>query len=223
MTGVIGVGWYISKLEGEYGILELPAPRKRARVLETLVLTVLSQNTNDVNRDRAYQSLLDKFPKWSELMNAQVSSISRAIKVGGLANQKAARIKEILSIVYEQQGCLDMQYLCKKPQHEAHAELIAFKGVGRKTAAVTLLFSCGMPVFPVDTHIHRVSGRLGLIGQDVNADKAHTILGRMVPDGKMYEFHINLIEHGRKVCHAGKPNCSACCLRSKCRYYQKNS
>jgi len=191
-------------------------PRRRPDPLDELVLTVLSQNTNDINRDRAYNELRRRLPRWENVMDAPASEIEDAIKVGGLAKQKSARLKAMLQTIGEREGKLDLERICKMPRDEALAYLYAFKGVGEKTAAIVLLFCCGEPVFPVDTHIFRLSKRLGLAPKKATAKAAHKIMGELVDDGAMYRLHINLIEHGRAMCHPRKPDCQSCCLKLKC-------
>ncbi len=203
-----------SRLLEEYGD-KIPS-EPRPDPLDELVLTILSQNTNDVNRDRAYNKLRGRFPKWEDVLDAPVEKIEDAIRVGGLAGQKSTRIKRILGEIKEREGKLNLSRLCSVPNEEALGYLYSFKGVGEKTAAIVMLFCCDVPVFPVDTHIHRLSGRLGLIGLKDDAAKAHRKMGKLVPENIMYRFHINLIEHGRARCSARKPDCAACCLTERC-------
>lgn len=188
--------------------------KKSHEPLDQLIQTILSQNTSDRNSYVAFSSLKRKYPSWESLMEASVDEIAETIKVGGLENIKAERIRSILIAIKEKRQNLDLSYLKKLPKEEAFSFLTTLKGVGPKTAAVVLLFSFGKPVLPVDTHIHRVSKRLGLIG---NADriKAHKMLQQMVPDEQVYSFHINMIEHGRKICKS-KPKCPECVLSSVC-------
>lgn len=184
--------------------------------LDELVLTVLSQNTNDKNRDRAYNELRKRFPAWENVMDARPLDIEDAIRVGGLAKQKSERIKAMLAEIKRREGKLDLGRICEMPRDEALAYLYSFKGVAEKTAAIVMLFSCGEPVFPVDTHIFRVSKRLGLMPEKDDAKKAHKAMGELVPDNIMYRFHINLIEHGRAICSPAKPKCGECCLSREC-------
>ena len=139
--------------------------------------------------------------------------------MGGLSRQKSIRIKQILNQIKNQRENLDLSFLCKMNKEEARDYLLGFKGVGEKTAAVVLLFGCGMPLFPVDTHIFRVTGRLGILPSESNPEKAHQVLGAMVPAGSCYELHLNLIEHGRSICKARKPYCPICPLNTRCKYY----
>jgi len=208
------VKWCDNKLKGEYGDRKR---KQRPDPLRTLVLTVLSQNTNDVNRDRAFKEFKRRFPGWEDVLAAPVREVEEAIRAGGLAKQKSARIQAMLAEIKEREGGLDLKRICRMPRDQALDYLYSFKGVGKKTAAIVLLFSCGVPVFPVDTHIFRVTRRLGLVPEKANADKAHDIMDELVADDAKYRFHINLIEHGRNICHPRKPECSSCCLNAKCK------
>lgn len=190
----------------------------RLPILDELVLTVLSQNTTAKNCRQAYARLRERFPTWEDVRLARVDDIAEAIAVAGLANQRAPRIQAILNEVKAQQGNLDLEWLAEKPDQEALDYLLRFKGVGRKTAAFVLMFALDRPVLPVDTHIHRIAMRLGLIGE-VDADKAHDLLQEMVPPERIYSFHINMVAHGREVCHAHQPRCEICVLREDCDYF----
>jgi len=208
------IRWCDKRLKKDYGDKVLPRVRKDP--LDELVLTVLSQNTNDLNRDRAYAELRARFPRWEDVLCAPVKRIEAAIRVGGLAGQKSARIKAMLGLIKEREGKLELGRICGMPEEDALHYLYSMKGVGEKTAACVLLFSCGKPVFPVDTHILRVSKRLWLVPEKAGAKEAHKIMGEMVPKKAVYRFHLNVIEHGRRTCHPRKPECSACCLNEKC-------
>lgn len=203
----------ISLLEKAYG---KPSPKPYKNPLDELVFTILSQNTNDLNRDRAYASIRSRFPQWEQVMDAPEQEIAEAIKVGGLANQKSKRIKKILTHIDQSYGKLDLDFLKELPLHEAVELLGSFNGVGPKTVACVLLFACKRPVFPVDTHIFRIATRLGLLPPKCNDVKAHPIMGDLVPPEKVYSFHINMIEHGRRVCKPKRPQCSECVLKDIC-------
>ena len=203
----------IKLLAKEYGSITW---RSRTDPLSELIMTILSQNTSDHNSRRAFDSLLTRFGGWEAVAEGSVEDIAEAIKLGGLAQVKAPRIKKILEQIQAQRGSLDLKFLKKMPVAEAKAWLRGLPGVGPKTAACVLLFSLGKPVLPVDTHIHRVAKRLGLIGSRVSAEKAHEILGDMVPADDVYRFHILLIEHGRRVCKAQRPRCRECVLLKGC-------
>lgn len=196
-----------------------PRWRRSLSPLDQLVSTILSQNTNDVNRDRAFAGLRQRFPTWEEVRDAPVQEVIEAIRPAGLANQKGPRLQKALQRITEERGELSLDFLADLPLKEARAWLMSFDGVGPKTAAIVLLFSLGRPAFPVDTHVHRVSRRLGLIDQGVNAAKAHELLEVLVPPDWYYAFHLNVIHHGRQVCHARKPKCHACVLRDLCDFY----
>jgi endonuclease-3 len=187
--------------------------------LDELVSTILSQNTNDTNRDRAFESLRDKFSTWEEVRDADPDKILEAIRTAGLANQKGPRIQNILKEITDQRGSLDLSFLSDMSTEDAREWLLQFKGVGPKTAAIVLQFSLGKPAFPVDTHIYRVTGRLGLRPAKMNADQAHHYLAELLPEETYYDIHLNLIRLGREICHARKPNCPDCPLQDICDYY----
>jgi endonuclease III len=203
----------IKVLEKEYGI---PKQESREEVLDSLIETILSQNTNDINRDRAFERLKSEFPTWDKVMNAPEKKIARAIRVGGLANIKSTRIKTILREIMRKNGCLSLDHLRNMGTEDAANELFSFKGVGEKTVKCVLLFSLGRNVFPVDTHIHRLCRRMGFVHKKASREETHRIMAQIVPDKKMYSFHINLIRHGRKICIARKPDCPSCPLRKLC-------
>jgi len=184
--------------------------------ISTLVATVLSQNTSDVNSHRAFDSLVAAFGNWEIVAAADTDEIARSIKAGGLAEIKARRIKLILQEIQCLQGRLDLSFLDELDIAEAKARLRKLPGVGPKTAACVLLFSLGKPALPVDTHVFRVAGRLGLIDSRVSVERAHEILENLVPPEKVYEFHLHMVEHGRKICKAQRPRCQLCILRGLC-------
>ncbi|MDP2896719.1 MAG: endonuclease III [bacterium] len=203
----------IELLEQEYGI---PRRSRQHDPLESLIVTILSQNTNDINRDKAYLGLRERFPSWQEVLNAPEHEIAQAIRVGGLANIKSKRIKEILASIKHEHGEFDLSFLRDLPPEEAERRLLSYKGVGLKTAKIVLLFTLGRNVFPVDTHIHRLSKRLGFVPEKATREKTHQVMGELVPPEKMYPFHLNLITHGRRVCTARNPRCPACLLNPLC-------
>jgi endonuclease-3 len=184
-------------------------------VLDELIYTILSQNTSAKNCNEAFRGLSERFPAWEAVMGAPVEEIAAAIRVGGLANRKAPRIKQILEEIFERQGNLDLEWIANTPDREAIDYLLGFDGVGRKTAACVLMFGLGRPVLAVDTHVHRVAMRLGLIGK-VSADAAHDLLGEIVPRDRVYSFHVNMVTHGRQVCHARGPECPKCAIKDSC-------
>jgi endonuclease-3 len=194
--------------------------------LATLVGTILSQNTNDLNRDRAFERMRERFPTWEEVRDADPAELVEAIRSAGLANQKGPRIQNALRIITEyhccgtgQQGELSLDFLADMEIEEARKWLISIKGVGPKTAAIVLCFAFGKPAFPVDTHVHRVTKRLGLIGPKTTREQAHTVLERLLPVEIYYPFHMNLIAHGRQVCKSQQPRCEACALQEHCDYF----
>lgn len=191
--------------------------------LDELVSTILSQNTNDVNRDRAFAQLRQRFPTWEQVRDAPVQEVIEAIRPAGLANQKGPRIQKALRRITEERGELSLDFLANLPLEEARTWLLSINGVGPKTAAIVLLFSLGRPAFPVDTHVHRISRRLGIVGERVSAAKAHGLLEALMPSDWYYAFHLNVIRHGRQICHAHKPECEACVLRDLCDFYSRKS
>jgi len=200
-----------------------PAPRTLQDPLSELIQTVLSQNTADVNSDRAYASLMERFSgDWEAVRVAPTSDVADAIRHGGLAEIKAARIKSILDRIVETVGELDLGFLREMPLEEGRAYLRSLGGVGPKTAACVLLFACGRPALPVDTHVHRVSQRLGLVPTKATAEQAHSLLEAMVPEDLVYQFHMLLIGHGRQICKAQRPRCFECPVVDLCPFPEKN-
>jgi endonuclease-3 len=186
-----------------------------------LVNTILSQNTNDRNRDRAFRRMRERFPTWEAVRDAPTEALEDAIRPAGLAPTKAPRIQAALRTLTEEQGEITLDFLKAMPLEEARDWLLDLHGVGPKTAAIVLLFALDRPAFPVDTHVHRVSRRLGLIPSDASREKAHTLLEELLPTEIYYTFHLNLIAHGREICHARQPDCEACMLREFCDYYAR--
>jgi endonuclease-3 len=193
--------------------------RRRTDPLDTLMLTILSQNTNDVNRDRAYRSLRMAFPRWEDVMGSNRRQVAKAIRVGGLSNIKSERIINVLRFINNERGQLSLEFLKRMAPAEADGWLSRMKGVGPKTRAIVMLFSLGMSAFPVDTHVHRVTKRIGLLGRRTSRERAQQELAVLVPEREYYNFHINLIEHGRAVCTARKPKCAICSIGYQCDYY----
>jgi endonuclease-3 len=188
--------------------------------LDTLIGTLLSQNTNDQNSYRAWVSLRRKFPMWEDVAAAQWKSVAAAIKVGGLKNQKARRIKDILRRVNRDWGSYSLNALRAKSDEEVMAYLLSMKGIGEKTAACVLVFSLNRDVFPVDTHIHRICNRLGLVATR-SAEETFHAMESLVPEGRGYSFHVNLIQFGREVCRSNRPLCRNCPLFDECFFDQK--
>jgi endonuclease-3 len=189
--------------------------------VDELVGTILSQHTSDTNTARAFASLRRRFPTWQDVIEAPVGTIVDAIRSGGLANLKAPRIQAVLAAIKERYGSFDLTRLASLSVPDARAELVALKGVGPKTASCVLLFSLGLPALPVDTHVHRVARRLGLIRSTETADAAHDILERDLGENRdgVYAFHLNMIAHGRTVCLARRPCCERCTLTECCDYF----
>ncbi len=202
------------RLEDHYG----PAKRKRIGPLDELMLTILSQNTNDTNRDRAYESLRARYPNWDAVRIAPRVEIEQAIRSAGLWKQKARTLQETLDALYDEQGDLDLSHLEQLSDPEIIEYLTSFRGIGAKTAACVLCFAMGRTYMPVDTHVHRVARRLGLIPERATADQAHELLNRdsSVPPELRFSFHVQLIRHGRAVCRAGRPACDTCALGGLC-------
>ncbi len=198
-----------------------PIWRTPLPAIDELVSTILSQNTNDVNRDRGFHALRAKFPTWEEVRDADPEEVIEAIRPAGLANQKGPRIQQVLRSITGERGSLNLDFLADLPLEEARAWLTKFNGVGPKTAAIVLCFSLNMPAFPVDTHIYRVSGRIGLRPEKMTVEQAHPHLESVFPPETYYAAHLNLIRLGREVCGARKPNCPQCPIRKLCDYNAK--
>ncbi len=196
-----------------------PTWRNPLPPLDELVSTILSQNTNDTNRDRAFEALRERFPSWEMVRDADERDVVDAIRPAGLANQKGPRIQRVLREVTDQRGSLELGFLHHLPPEQARDWLMQFKGVGPKTAAIVLLFSLEKPAFPVDTHIYRVSGRLGLRPEKMNPEQTHHHLGSLLPPETYYAAHLNIIRLGREVCQARTPNCSICPLQELCDFF----
>ncbi len=189
--------------------------------LDGLILIILSQATNDVNCDRAFTSLKNRFPDWEQVLAATDDEVADAIRSGGLANQKAARIRQLLREIKADHGALDLSWMHEASAEDCESYLQKFHGVGPKTIACVLVFFLNKPAFPVDTHVLRVCKRLGWLRPNASADEAHRVLRKAVPDECKLNLHVNLISHGRAICRAtgnGGPKCGACFLRSRCAY-----
>ena len=184
--------------------------------VSVLVETILSQNTNAANSDAGYRQLRRRFRSWNQIADAPVGEVERHIRVSGLSNQKAPRIQSILRTIRQQRGKINLQFLKEMPDEEAYAYLRSFPGVGPKTAACTLLFAFNKALFPVDTHIHRIARRLGLVGPKATAEQTHDLLTPQIAPKDRYELHVLLIEHGRKTCKAINPRCDDCVLLKLC-------
>ena len=195
-----------------------PIWRNPLPAIDELVSTILSQNTNDVNRDRAFHALRAKFPAWEMVRDAKTKDVIDAIRPAGLANQKGPRIQEVLKAITKERGNLDLSFLKDMSVDDARDWLTKFNGVGPKTAAIVLCFSLGMPAFPVDTHVYRVTGRIGLHPEKMTVEQAHPHLEGLFPPKTYYAAHLNIIRLGREICHARKPDCPNCLLNQSCQY-----
>jgi endonuclease-3 len=196
-----------------YGI---PGAQPHGHPIAELILTVLSQSTNDRNRDIAYLRLRDRFPTWEEVRDAPVDEIEAAIRPGGISRVKSARIRSILAAISQREGPLSLDWLGEVDVPEAQRYLVSLPGVGRKTAACVLLFALGKHDVPVDTHVSRVGMRLELLRPGAPFEELHDTMLAITPRGEELELHLNLLRHGRRTCHARKPQCPACALRRMC-------
>jgi endonuclease-3 len=204
-------------LEKQYGI---PRRKSPGDPLDILVETILSQNTNDQNRDKAYRRLKARFPRWEDVLEAKTRSIVSAIRPGGLAEQKARRIHEILRWIKKRERRISLAFLKKMGFEEIKKTMGPLKGIGPKTLHCLLLFGLGREAFPVDTHILRVGKRLGFIPERMGAEKAHPWIVPFLPKGKSLSLHLNLIRFGRSVCKARKPRCDICFLKDECSTFE---
>jgi endonuclease-3 len=211
------VHYIIQNLERTYGV---PENRRSSDPLDMLIKIILSQATSDTNSDRTFAALKKRFPRWEALLRARTSTIAETIRAGGLANQKAAVIKDLLRQIRDEHGSLDLDFLHDLSNEEAAQYLSKFRGLGPKTIACTLLFACRKEVFPLDTHIFRILRRVGLIPQKCTDARAHQIMNSIVPPGKFYSFHVNLIRHGRTLCRPREPLCERCPIVEYCDYGQ---
>ena len=209
----------IKRLDDQYGVKLWE--RWREPVGE-LVRTILSQNTTDKNSLKAYADLLEAYPTWEEILVADEKDIADVIRSGGLANTKAKKIKKSLAEIKKQHGSIDLEFLADYELSQAEDYLLALDGVGPKTAACVLIFSFNFPIIPADTHVYRLSNRIGIVDGSTR-EKTQELLQVAIPDKNKYSFHINLIEHGRKICKAKNPVCEECILQDICDYYQEIS
>jgi endonuclease-3 len=203
----------IELLGGEYG--RTPA-RPHGDAMTELTLTLLSQHTSDHNSGRAFHRLLARFPTWDDVIAAPTAEVEEAIRPGGLAPTKAPRLQAVLAEVRRRCPDFDLSALRTMPLDEAKAWLRSLPGVGPKTAACVLLFALGRPALPVDTHVDRVARRLGLVPPKASAEQAHDLLEATLAPGQVYAFHVDLIQHGRRTCHARGPECERCALLERC-------
>ena len=199
-----------------------PSWRDSLPILDELISTVLSQNTNDTNRDRAFTMLKKRFETWENMRDADVNDVNEAIRSAGLANKKGPRIQKMLHQITAERGSLELEFLKTLSADEAMDWLMQFNGVGPKTASIVLLFSLGKDAFPVDTHIQRVTGRVGLRPEKMNTEQAHRHLAELFPPATYQAAHLNIIRLGREVCHPRRPACEICVLQSLCDYFHAN-
>lgn len=200
-------------LRKEYGVPKVAPART---LLDALVETILSQNTTDVNSSRAFRALRRRFPHWSDVLAAPAVEIAATIRSAGLANTKAPRIKTILARLQGERGRLSLKHLGDMSNTAATDYLLSLPGVGPKTAACTLLFGMGRDIFPVDTHIHRLCRRLGIVSRFATAERTQDEMASLFPKGRALSLHVNLIRHGRQVCKAQRPQCGGCALAGMC-------
>ena len=189
--------------------------------VDELVCTILSQNTNDINRDKAFQALKERYPNWEAVRDADPAELQYVIRIAGLANQKGPNIQAALRDITEERGEIDLDWLKEKDPEEARKWLVKLRGVGPKTAAIVMVFALGMPAFPVDTHIYRVTGRIGLRPRDLDISKTHAYMEQIADLDDFGSLHLNLINLGREICQARKPKCPICPIIDLCQYEDK--
>lgn len=188
--------------------------------MDELISCILSQSTTDANRDHAFARLKESFPDWEAVRFADLDDLIEAVRPAGLANQKAPRIQNALEVIFDKVGEYSIDFLDDLPLEQAKAWLVSLKGIGPKTAAIVLCFAYGRPAFPVDTHIYRVSKRIGFLPEKLSANDAHPVMEAIAPPADFYQFHIQLIQHGRDTCHARKPACERCPISDHCDFYR---
>jgi endonuclease-3 len=205
-------------LEKRYGI---PEREGKEDPLDILIQTILSQNTNDLNRDRAYERLKSRFPLWEDVLKAKTEAVISALRPGGLAGQKARRIREILRWIKKREKRLSLSFLKGMDSEEIKKLIGGLKGIGPKTIHCLLLFGLGRDAFPVDTHILRIGKRIGFIPERMDAVKAHPWMVPLIPKGKSLSLHLNLIRFGRSICRARRPQCEECFLAEECLHHSQ--
>ena len=209
----------VDGLEAQLGV---PKWQPNLQPLNELVACILSQHTSDINSGRAYGNLRTRYLTWEAVLAAPLDELIETIRSGGLANSKAARIQEVLARIKADFGAITLDSLLVKPDAEVKAYLLSLPGVGPKTAAIVLCFALGRSAIPVDTHVFRVSWRLGLVEKKIGEGKAHDALEKQVPAELVYRFHVALIEHGRRTCKAPTPLCGSCVVSKHCWYFSQN-
>lgn len=216
-------GWAAAVFERLTVAYGAPTWRPFYQPIDELVLTFLSQNTSDLNSGRAFAALKVRYPNWQAVLDAPVEELAETIRSGGLAYQKAPRIQKALRRIKEERGEFDIDFLAELPVDEAMRWLTSFDGIGHKTASIVMLFCFGRAAFPVDTHVGRVTRRLGLAGAKDSEEEIKALWERLTPPDWYYALHLNLIRHGRDVCHAGRPECGRCVLIDLCQYPDKTA
>ena len=211
----------LDALESQYHNEQYPPKLGHSEPLDGLILTVLSQNTNDINRDRAYDNLKSLYPAWPDVIEAGALKLEDAIRTAGLAHTKAGRIITILNRIHADFGEYSIRGLASHDREYIREYLRALPGVGAKTVACTLLFDFGIPAFPVDTHITRISRRTGIAPEKSSPEEISRMLEDVVPESRCLGGHVNMIAHGRAVCHSQKPECNSCVLSEICRYFRR--
>lgn len=207
--------YIVQNLENTFG---KPNIQKKSEPLAMLINIILSQATSDANSKRTFENLKKRFSTWENVLAANETKIADTIRLGGLANQKAKVIKDLLRQIKEKHGTLSLEFLNEMPDAEARDYLLQFRGIGPKTVACTLLFSLQKEVFPLDTHIFRVLKRMGILPEKISDEKAHRFLDELVPQGNFYSLHVNLIRLGRTICRPREPLCEQCPLVEYCDY-----
>lgn len=207
-------------LDRKYGGSEWDRRRKRPDPLDALMRTILSQNTNDENRDRGYARLKERLPTWEAVLEADAREVKDAIRPAGLANQKGPNMQAFLRWLKEEQGVLSLDFIEGLPDDEAVALLTRHRGIGIKTAYILLAFAFDRDLCAVDTHVHRILKRVGVIDGSCGRERAHLELAPLIPKGEARAFHVNLLDLGKQVCTARNPLCEACPISHLCRYYR---
>ena len=210
----------VGLLERAFGGEAWDRRRRPPDPLDSLMRTILSQNTTDENRDRAYEALKAKLPTWEAVMEAPPEAVKEAIRVAGLANQKGPAMQSVLRWLHSERGELNLDFIGDLPEEEAVRVLTRHRGVGIKTASIVLAFACNKDLCAVDTHVHRILRRVGIVAEGCGREKAHLELAPLIPKGKARSFHVNLIDFGKTVCTARQPACDSCPIVTMCRYYE---
>ncbi len=212
-----------TRLDKIYGGDAWDKSRDSSNPLDNLMRTILSQNTTDANRDRAYENLRTQYPTWETVMRASPETVQEAIKVAGLAKQKGPTMQNFLKWLHKEHGVLSLDYLKNTDTDDAIAHLTQHKGIGVKTAYIVLAFACQQDLCAVDTHVYRIMQRVGIIDSKCSKEKAHSELRPLIPKNKARAFHVNLLDLGKTICHARTPNCKACMLADLCQYNTGNN